>query len=87
MNTVAIIICVYFIIGFALGKITYYNGRKQFEVSEEKLKDNWDWEVYENHYDINVLSALLTFFWIVVLIVYIIVRSYEILKKINYGNY
>ena len=87
MNTIAIIICVYFIIGIILGRITYYNGRKQYENSEEKLKYNWDWDIYENHYDINVLSALLTFFWIIVLIVYIIVRSYEILKKINYGNY
>lgn len=87
MNTSIIIICVYFIIGFILGRIAYYNGRKQYENSEEKLKHNWDWDIYENHYDINVLSALLTFFWIIVLIVYIIVRSYEILKKINYGNY
>lgn len=71
----------YFIIGTVLGAIVCYKGRKQYENSEEKLKHNWDWDTYENHYDINVLSALLTFFWIVVLIVYIIVRSYEILKK------
>lgn len=81
MNTAIIIIGVYFIIGFILGTTTYYKGRKQFENSEEKLKHNWDWDIYENHYDINVLSALLTFFWIIVLIVYIITRSYEILKK------
>ena len=81
MNTVTIIICVYFIIGFVLGNITYYKGRKRFKNSEEKLKHNWDWDTYENHNDINVLSCLLTFFWIIVLIVYIIVRSYEIFKK------
>ena len=81
MNTAIIIICVYFIIGTILGCIVDYIGRKRFEVSEEKLKHNWDWDTYENHYDINVLSALLTFFWIIVLIVYIIIRSYEILKK------
>ena len=81
MNTAIIIICIYFIIGFVLGKIAYYKGRKRFENSEEKLKHNWDWDTYENHYDINVLSALLTFFWIIVLIVYIVIRSYEILKK------
>lgn len=81
MNTSVIIIFVYFIIGGVLGRIAYCNGRKQYENSEEKLKHNWDWDTYENHYDINVLSALLTFFWIAVLIVYIIVRSYEILKK------
>lgn len=62
MNTVIIIICVYFIIGTILGRITYYKGRKQYENSEEKLKHNWDWDTYENNYDINVLSALLTFF-------------------------
>ena len=81
MNTITIIICVYFIIGFILGNITYYKGRKRFENSEEKLKHNWDWDTYENHNDVNVLSCLLTFFWIIVLIVYIIVRSYEIFKK------
>ena len=81
MNTAIIIIFIYFIIGIILGQIIFYKGRKQYENSEEKLKHNWDWDTYENHYDINVLSALLTFFWIVVLIVYIIVRSYEILKK------
>lgn len=81
MNTDIIIICVYFIIGTILGRIVDYIGRKRFEVSEEKLKHNWDWDTYENHYDINVLSALLTFFWIIVLIVYIIIRSYEIIKK------
>lgn len=81
MNTAIIIIFVYFIIGIILGQITYYNGRIRYKNSEEKLKHNWDWDTYENHYDINVLSALLTFFWIIVLIVYIIVRSYEILKK------
>lgn len=81
MNTAIIIICIYFIIGIILGNITYYKGQKQFENSEEKLKHNWDWDIYDNHYDITLLRALLTFFWIVVLIVYIIVRSYEILKK------
>lgn len=81
MNTAIIIICVYFIIGTILGRIAYYKGLIQYKNSEEKLKHNWDWDTYENHYDINVLSALLTFFWIIVLIVYIIVRSYEILKK------
>lgn len=81
MNTIGYFIIGYFIIGTILGRIAYYNGRKQFENSEEKLKHNWDWDTYENHYDINVLSALLTFFWIIVLLVYIIVRSYEILKK------
>lgn len=81
MNTSVIIIFVYFIIGSVLGRIAYYIGRKKFEVSEEKLKHNWDWDTYKNNHDINVLSALLTFFWIIVLIVYIIVRSYEILKK------
>ncbi len=81
MNTISYFIIGYFIIGTILGRISYYNGRKQYENSEEKLKHNWDWDTYENHYDINVLSALLTFFWIIVLIVYIIVRSYEILKK------
>ena len=82
MNTVTIIICVYFIIGFTLGNITYYKGRKQFENSEEKLKHNWDWDTYENNYDINVLSALLTFFWIIVLIVYIIIRKIENNRKV-----
>ena len=81
MDTAIIIICIYFIIGIILGKIAYYKGQKQFENSEEKLKHNWDWDIYDNHYDITLLSALLTFFWIIVLIVYIIVRSYEILKK------
>lgn len=81
MSTIGYFIIGYFIIGIVLGRISYYNGRKQFENSEEKLKHNWDWNTYENHYDINVLSALLTFFWIIVLIVYIIIRSYEILKK------
>lgn len=81
MNTAIIIICIYFIIGIILGNIAYYKGQKQFENSEEKLKHNWDWDIYDNHYDITLLRALLTFFWIVVLIVYIIVRSYEILKK------
>lgn len=81
MNTIGYFIIGYFIIGAILGRISYYNGRKQYENSEEKLKHNWDWDTYENHHDINVLSALLTFFWIIVLIVYIMVRSYEILKK------
>ena len=81
MNTAIIIICIYFIIGIILGNIAYYKGQKQFENSKEKLKHNWDWDIYDNHYDITLLRALLTFFWIVVLIVYIIVRSYEILKK------
>lgn len=81
MNTTIIIICIYFIIGTILGCITYYIGRKKYENSEEKLKHNWDWDAYENHNDINVLSALLTFFWIIVVIVYVIVRSYEIFKK------
>lgn len=81
MNTAIIIICVYFVIGFILGRIAYYKGCKQYKNSEEKLKHNWDWDIYENHYSINVLSALLTFFWVIVLIVYIVVRSYEILKK------
>ena len=81
MNTAIIIICIYFIIGIILGNIAYYKGQKQFENSEEKLKHNLDWDIYDNHYDITLLRALLTFFWIVVLIVYIIVRSYEILKK------
>lgn len=71
----------YFIIGIILGQIIFYNGRIKYKNSEEKLKHNWDWDTYENHYDINVLSALLTFFWIIVLIVYIAIRSYEILKK------
>ena len=71
----------YFIIGIILGQIVFYNGRIQYKNSEEKLKHNWDWDTYENHYDINVLSALLTFFWTIVLIVYIVIRSYEILKK------
>lgn len=81
MNTISYFIVGYFIIGTILGRISYYNGRKQYENSEEKLKHNWDWDAYENHNDINVLSALLTFFWIIVVIVYVIVRSYEIFKK------
>ena len=81
MNTAIIIIFIYFIIGIILGQIIFYKGRIQYKNSEEKLKHNWDWDTYENNYDINVLSALLTFFWIIVLIVYIVIRSYEILKK------
>lgn len=78
----AIIIWVYIIIGFILGCITYYIGRKKYENSEEKLKYNWDWDTYENHYDINDLSFLLTFFWIIVIIVYIItIISCKIFKK------
>lgn len=81
MNNISYFIIGYLIIGTILGRISYYVGHKKYENSEEKLKHNWDWDTYENHNDINVLSALLTFFWIIVVIVYIIVRSYEIFKK------
>ena len=44
----------YFIIGIILGRIVFYKGLIQYKNSEEKLKHNWDWDTYENHYDINV---------------------------------